>query len=94
MVTTLQAPQSVKKMAAGDALKDPERVPCLDRVELNRSAFHRDSAVLIPLSSGSRCLCGVVCLLVFGWWEVAEVAVQAAAVVPMHPAEGGEFDVV
>jgi hypothetical protein len=36
----------------------------------------------------------VIRRFVFGWREVAEVAVQAAVVVPIHPAEGGEFDVL
>ena len=32
-------------------------------------------------------------LLVLGRWPVGEVAVQAGGVVPVHPAQGGEFDV-
>jgi hypothetical protein len=30
----------------------------------------------------------------FGGWDVAEVGVQAAGVVPVHPAQGGHLDVL
>jgi tryptophanyl-tRNA synthetase len=33
-------------------------------------------------------------LLVLGWWDVVEVAVQPAGVVPVDPAQGGQFEVV
>jgi hypothetical protein len=30
----------------------------------------------------------------FGWWEVAERAVEPVVVEPVHRVQGGEFDVV
>jgi hypothetical protein len=36
----------------------------------------------------------VVDLLVLGWRQVVAGAVQPAVVVPVHPFQGGEFDVV
>lgn len=36
----------------------------------------------------------VVGLLILDGWHIVEVAVKPVGVVPVHPAEGGEFDVV
>jgi len=33
-------------------------------------------------------------LLELCWWDVAEVAVEAVVVVPVDPAQRGEFDVL
>ena len=45
----------------------------------------------------NQCVVGLsasVGLLELRGWGVAEVAVEALVVVPVHPAQGGEFDVV
>ena len=39
-------------------------------------------------------LLGSVERLELGWWGIAEVAVQPLGVVPVHPAEGGQLDLV
>jgi putative transposase len=46
-----------------------------------------DRLAVVPLGSVER-------LLELGRWPVAEVAVQARGVVPVHPAQRGEFDVL
>ena len=46
-----------------------------------------DQGLVGPVRSEER-------LLELCWWNVAEVAVQAIMVVPVHPAQRGELDIV
>ena len=60
---------------------------------LNRTGFCGGSVILVS----NQCVVGLsasVGLLELCWRYVAEVAVEALGVVPVHPGERGEFDVV
>ena len=67
--------------------------PPPDQLDVNRPGFGGGSGYWIPTPIGVGLLGSVERCFELGGRDVAEVAVEAAGVVPVDPAEGGQLDV-